>query len=406
MSGGVLVNAGSGGFWSGDATININGGTTSAISNAVGGTFDLQGDGLMNVNGGAGAFNNAGTLLRTTSSGTVSFGSGIALNNSGTVRAQTGNVSFNGGYTQTAGVLELAGGNVGSSSALQIQGGLVNGFGNINAALMNNAMLRPDLGTGGLHVTGNVSLLGSSNLVFQIGGLAQGTQYGFLNVTGNVSLGGNLVVSFVNSFVAQNGDSFTVLNSTAPLSGTFANVASGGRLTESGTGGSFLVNYSGNTIIFSDFQGGPVPALPASATSGGAVQIGGPTAVNRAGPQPRNLAVEVAPDSPATARGTVLMARRAGGSSPPQRVRAQGIAMQNSDQALELLEGEDATVGGKVMVKARRAAKAASRQGRAIPQGATARGDAIPNRRGDQLSGSVSGRASVVRSAAPGRATD
>ena len=190
--------------------------------------------------------------------------------NQGTARANSGaTLNFTTAFTQTAGSLEVAGGTIGSGSALQIQGGLVNGFGNINAALTNNAMLRPDLGAGGLHVTGNVSLLGSSNLVFQLGGLAQGTQYGFLNVTGNVSLGGNLVVSFVNSFVAQNNNSFTVLSSTGPLSGTFANVTSGGRLTESGTGGSFLVNYSGNTIIFSDFQGGPVPALPANANSGG-----------------------------------------------------------------------------------------------------------------------------------------
>ncbi len=258
----------------------------------------------------------------------------------------------------------------------------------------------------------NRLLLGASNLVFKLGGLIQGTQYGFLNVTGNVSLGGNLVVSFVNSFVAQNNDSFTVLSSTAPLSGTFANVASGGRLTEGGTGGSFLVNYSGSTIIFSDFQGGPVPPLPASTNSGGAVQIDRPVAVNRAGPQSRTLAMEVNPDSPASARGTALMARRAQGSSPPQRVRAQGIAMQDSDQLLELLDGEQATtVRGKVTVKTGRAAKAANGKGRAIRQGGTisegqnARSNTIVHRRDDRSSDSL-GRGAVGKSAARGRPTD
>ena len=110
-------------------------------------------------------------------------------------------------------------------------------MGNINAAISNNAMLRPGLGGSGLAVAGNVSLLSASNLVFQLGGLAQGSQYGFLNVNGSVALGGNLVVSFVNAFVAANNNSFTVLSSTAPLTGAFANVASGGRLTEAAPAG-------------------------------------------------------------------------------------------------------------------------------------------------------------------------
>ena len=119
-------------------------------------------------------------------------------------------------------------------------GGLVDARGTINAAIMNNAMLRPALGGSGLNVTGNISLLSSSQLTFQLGGLTQGTQYGFLNVTGSVGLGGNLVASFVNSFQASNSDSFTVLSSTAALTGRFANVASGDFLAVSDGSGAFL----------------------------------------------------------------------------------------------------------------------------------------------------------------------
>jgi hypothetical protein len=71
-------------------------------------------------------------------------------------------------------------------------------------------------------------------------------------VNGSVALNGNLVVSFVNAFQAGNSDTFTVLSSTA-LSGVFANVASGSRLTTTDNSGSFLVTYDGTDVVLSDF---------------------------------------------------------------------------------------------------------------------------------------------------------
>lgn len=49
-------------------------------------------------------------------------------------------------------------------------------------------------------MNGAVTLLSSSKLTFQLGGLTQGSQYGFLNVNGTAALAGQLVISFVNSF--------------------------------------------------------------------------------------------------------------------------------------------------------------------------------------------------------------
>ena len=111
-------------------------------------------------------------------------------------------------------------------------------------------------------MTGAVSLLATSKLTFQLGGLTQGNQYGFLNVNGSVALNGNLVVSFVNSFQATSKDNFTVLSSTA-LSGAFTNVASGTRLATTDGSGTFLVTYNGNTVVLSDFESGK-PAAPSS----------------------------------------------------------------------------------------------------------------------------------------------
>ena len=239
------------------------GGTLTSLNLGNGALFNNNGTFIAQSNGGFGilsgsgnGFNNVGTFTRNTGTGAFTVGGNIAFTNSGTVNAQSGSLIFNGGYTQTAGTLNLNGGGISANTALQLNGGLLTGFGTISAAIQNNAMLRPALAPGGLGVNGNVALLSASQLVFNLGGLTQGSQYGFLNVNGNVSLGGILVVSFVNSFIAGAGDSFTVLASTGPLSGMFANVVSGGRLATSDNSGTFLVTYGGNNLVLSDFTAG------------------------------------------------------------------------------------------------------------------------------------------------------
>ncbi len=190
-----------------------------------------------------------------TSSGTVDVG------------ADSLSVTGSGTYTQSAGTFRLAGGSVTSATALVFNGGLIDARGTINAAITNGANLQPALGGSGLVVNGNVTLLSSSQLTFQLAGLTQGSQYGFLNVNGTVALNGNLVVSFVDPFQATNNDNFTVLSSTA-LSGAFTNVASGGRLTATDNSGTFLVTYSGTTVILSDFQpNGEAPAASSATAS-------------------------------------------------------------------------------------------------------------------------------------------
>src|SRR4029077_1539224 len=131
------------------------------------------------------------------------------------------------------------GGTVTSATTLDFQGGMIDARGTINGNIQNNATLRPALGglpiNGGgssLVVNGNVSLLSSSNVSFQLGGLTQGSQYSYLNVNGTVALSGNIVISFANGFQnsVSGSNSFTVLTSTSTFSGSFGNVASGSRL--------------------------------------------------------------------------------------------------------------------------------------------------------------------------------
>ena len=276
LGGGGTFNAGAGLSLTGTNILTLNGATldnpvgqlaidsgihTFVLSNGAifnnAGTFLAQNNnGLLFGGGTPVAFNNTGTFTRTTGTDVYTISSGIVFNNSGTVNVNNGTLAFNGGYAQTAGTLNLAGGTVSSTSPLNLQGGLLTGVGNIDAAITNSALLRPGLGLGGLNVTGNVSLLSASQLSFQLGGLTQGTQYGFLNVNGTVALGGQLVLSFVNGFQdsVTNDDSFTILISSSAFTGAFDNVASGGRLATSDAFGSFLVTYSGSSVVLSDYM--------------------------------------------------------------------------------------------------------------------------------------------------------
>ena len=205
---------------------------------------------LLNGNGG-GTFTNSGTIKA--SGGTLQFSGTVT--SSGTVDVGADSLSVTGSYAQTAGTFRLSGGNVTSSTTLNFMGGLIDAQGTISASLTNSANLQPALGGGGLAVTGNVSLLSASQLTFQLGGLTQGSQYGFLNVNGTVALGGQLVLSFANGFEhsVTGNDTFTVLASSFNFSGVFSNIASGDRLDTADGFGSFVVTYSGNTLILSGF---------------------------------------------------------------------------------------------------------------------------------------------------------
>jgi hypothetical protein len=125
---------------------------------------------------GAGTLINQGTIAADLAGQTLTVNPD-SFTNQGTARASNGaTLSFTTPFVQTAGSLEVTSSTISSNSALQIQGGLVTGFGTINAAISNNAMLRPALGGTGLAVNGGLSLLSGSSLVFQLGGLTQGTQ--------------------------------------------------------------------------------------------------------------------------------------------------------------------------------------------------------------------------------------
>ncbi|HEY3662568.1 MAG TPA: FecR domain-containing protein, partial [Chthoniobacterales bacterium] len=248
----------------------INRGTLLAVN---GGTL------LLNGNGG-GTFINSGSIR--TGNGTLLF-DGI-VTSTGTVDVGPDTLSVTGSYTQNAGTFLLAGGTVTSTSVLDFVGGLVDARGTINGSITNSAKLQPALGGTGLTVNGNITLLGASQLSFQLGGLTQGSNYGHVNVNGTVAIGGQLMVSFVSGFqnVVTNSNEFTLLNaSSVGLEGSFTNVAPGGRLDTSDGFGSFQVDYDATQVVLSNF----IPS------GGEFLDFAGLTSTNGAGGNGRSLSL-------------------------------------------------------------------------------------------------------------------
>jgi hypothetical protein len=242
-------------------TVTMAGGAT--ITNASGATFTIDQDVARSV---ASDVVNRGTFVRTGNS-TTTFTSGASFTNEGTARVTGGTLTFGGGFTQTAGSLTLEGGNV--TGALAINGGTLGGSGTITGNVsVTGGAIQPGLSAGSLAITGNLTLTGASDLVFEIGGTAAGTQFDQLLLTNTVALdlsGSDLVLVTINGFVPTGAQTFTILDSASAIVGAFDSVANGQRLATA-DGQSFQVNYGAGSafdpdkVVLSNFASVPEPA--------------------------------------------------------------------------------------------------------------------------------------------------
>jgi T5SS/PEP-CTERM-associated repeat protein len=223
------------------------------------------GNGVLNVRGGTLALN----------SGTVTVDSLVATNGA------NGTVSFDGGMLNTKGTSVNNGspfmvGDGFSAATLNLQGGthsfanglvissnaVLKGTGTMQANLTLAGTLSPGSSAGAITNVGSLTLQSSAVLQFELGGTVQGSGYDFILVTNGVAtLDGLLQVSFINGFETNvlNSDVFTLLTGSSSLTGSFTNVLSGQRLTTLDGEGNFLVSYSGNNLVLSDYQVIPEP---------------------------------------------------------------------------------------------------------------------------------------------------
>ena len=177
------------------------------------GILDFQNDtGIAQDNGSTGSVNNSGTFRKSGGTGTSPV-SDVLVNNTGTVQAQSGTLSFSS-FTQNSGVTMLNGGSLSSSSSpLNFYGGTLEGVGSINGDVANiGGTVSPGSSPGTLHIAGNYTQGLAGTLNIELGGYISGTQYDLLDVTGLVTLSGTLNVSLINSFKPVTGADFRIIN--------------------------------------------------------------------------------------------------------------------------------------------------------------------------------------------------
>ena len=201
------------------------GGTVDVSQNTAAGTIDLRS--LTNINGNLTITSNApnATIFLN---GSTSVGGGT---NDATITV-AGNVVVTNGLT------------IGTNATLA-------GTATVDGSVTNNGTISPGNSPGRFDINGRLVLANTSKLRLELGGYTPGSQFDFVNVTGSVTLSGTLSVSLVNHFpgVMTNGASFTVLTAGSPLTGAFANVASGGTLTTTDDYARFTVRYAGETAL-------------------------------------------------------------------------------------------------------------------------------------------------------------
>ncbi len=118
----------------------------------------------------------------------------------------------------------LRGGTVIFNNPLNINGGRIEGNGNINVGITNSGLLNPrytnDSEFGRLVFNGNYLETDSATLNIQIGGNTAGTNYDQIAINGQATFKGTLNVSRLNGFTPTLGATFDVLtfNSRSPQS--------------------------------------------------------------------------------------------------------------------------------------------------------------------------------------------
>jgi hypothetical protein len=220
--------------------------------NLPGSSLNLAGAGLGDAIGYAGpppVLNNAGTLFN---SGPANFTSEIdwTVTNSGVVIANAYALDFTESLTQTAGSTVVASGGILEVSSsyghtFQIQGGTLEGQGQVTASIYNSGTIHPGDSPGILTLGfGSLTNESGADLAVDIAGTAPGLQYSQINDSGGQAWLNNLglTVTFDNGFVPTAGQSF-VIWTNAQVHGNFSSIAG------NQTGGVVLVpQYTPSTV--------------------------------------------------------------------------------------------------------------------------------------------------------------
>ena len=253
------------GTWSGTAQFNT--GSSATIRVPVGGSLDVQGDGLFafNQGGATSRLEVFGTVTRSVSSGTFSFGG--AVDNSGSVTVSSGTMALGGGGSSAGNFIVGAGATLGfggGTHALSTTGTITGpGTVAVNGGTVNAAGVVSLAGAGGIQISSGTFNYSSTNPgttpnLTLSGGVLGGSVVGLLNVTnamtwsggGMTGSGGTTRVAAGGSLAMGGATTLTFTNYVLELGGT--GTWSGTASMNSGSGATLRVLAGGTLDLQAD----------------------------------------------------------------------------------------------------------------------------------------------------------
>ncbi|MGA9567705.1 MAG: S-layer family protein, partial [Candidatus Korobacteraceae bacterium] len=207
------------------ATIYLNGPNSNFVD-SVG--LDALSNFSNNTSSGSFTITNGRNFTSPSSTNFANAGAVIVGSGSTFTTGGTRNYTQSGGSTQLNGSLVAGGGQANfTGGVLYGNGGAITGnvsmAGTIAPAATINGSNVP-LTAGSLSITGNYSQTSAGIFNLGIGGLAAGSQFGFLGISGNALIDGTLNVNLINSFFPAVGNTFTFLTTGGSVTGIFATV--------------------------------------------------------------------------------------------------------------------------------------------------------------------------------------
>ncbi len=246
------------------------------LTNAPFAYFDLGADRTFQRVSGNHLFVNQAhaTLIKSETSGTFTFN--LPVQNAGNVVVTAGTLAFTSTFTQSGGSLIIQNGaSLQFASGLNLAAGNLVGRGTVTGNVTSGGVIAPGESPGILNIAGDLTLLATSTLLFELAGLNPGTEHDALNVAGTLALNGALHVVFLDNFqnFVTNADVFTIIGAST-VTGAFTNTFGGPARVNTLDGfGSFQVNYSGTNVTLSHFVPIPEPSTWALLAIGGATVL-------------------------------------------------------------------------------------------------------------------------------------
>jgi hypothetical protein len=184
---------------------------------------DVAGQSLL-LNG-SGTFTNNGLMLASNGATLYFSGTGAITNSGGTLHVlATSLIKGDGGITQTAGTIDLDGGNMNFPLGVDLNGGQLIGNGTFTGPIRNDGgIVGPGHSPGKITLTGDYTQGATGTLNIEIGGTTAGTGYDQLVVSGIATLGGTLSITAINGFQPAVGDVYTLITAGS-FSGSFATI--------------------------------------------------------------------------------------------------------------------------------------------------------------------------------------